>query len=62
MWISNLSKIKIPVPSIEIQTKIVKILDKLNYMQTETKGLLPHEIAQRQKQYEYYREKLLSFN
>ena len=62
MWISNLSKIKMPVPSIEIQTKIVEILDKLNSMQAETKGLLPQEITQRQKQYEYYREKLLAFD
>ena len=30
-------------------------------MLVDTKGLLPEEIAQRQKQYEYYREKLLTF-
>ncbi len=55
-------KIQIPLPCLEIQTKIVKILDKFESLISEAKGLLPKEIAQRQKQFEYYREKLLSFN
>ena len=62
LWISELSNIKIPLPSKEIQTKIVEILDKLNIMQTETKGLLPKEIMQRQQQYEYYRTRLFAFD
>ena len=53
---------KIPILSIEIQNKIVKILDKFQSLLADTKGLLPQEIEQRQKQYEYYREKLLTFN
>ena len=53
---------KIPVPSIEIQNKAVKILDKFQSLLADTKGLLPQEIEQRQKQYEYYREKLLTFD
>lgn len=52
---------KIPVPSIEIQNKVVEILDKFQSLLADTKGLLPQEIEQRQKQYEYYREKLLTF-
>ncbi len=55
-------KIQIPLPSIETQEKIVKTLDKFENLISEAKGLLPKEITQRQKQFEYYREKLLSFN
>ena len=53
---------KIPVPSIEIQNKVIEILDKFQSLLSETEGLLPQEIEQRQKQYEYYREKLLTFD
>ena len=58
----NLKNIKITLPPIEIQNKIVEILDKFQSLLADTKGLLPQEIEQRQKQYEYYREKLLTFN
>ena len=56
-----MEEIKIPVPNTKIQEKIINVLDKFQYLITETKGLLPKEIAYRQKQYEYYREKLLTF-
>jgi len=59
---SILIKIKIKLPSIEIQKKVVEILDKFQSLLSDTQGLLPEEIEQRQKQYEYYREKLLTFN
>ena len=59
---SILNKLKIDLPPIEIQNKIVEILDKFQSLSADTKGLLPQEIEQRQKQYEYYREKLLTFN
>lgn len=52
---------KIPIPNIWIQNKVVKILDKFQSLLADTQGLLPQEIEQRQKQYEYYREKLLTF-
>ena len=52
---------KIPVPHIKIQNKVVEILDKFQSLLSDTQGLLPKEIEQRQKQYEYYREKLLTF-
>ena len=58
----TLSKLKIPIPSIEIQNHIVTILDKFQDILSDTKGMLPKEIELRQKQYEYYREKLLTFN
>lgn len=58
----DIEKIEILFPPIEIQNKVVEILDKFQSLLSDTKGLLPHEIEQRQKQYEYYREKLLTFD
>jgi putative type I restriction enzyme specificity protein len=59
---SVLNKVKIDLPPIFIQNKVVEILDKFQSLLADTKGLLPQEVKQRQKQYEYYREKLLTFN
>ena len=59
---SVLNKVKIYLPPIPIQNKVVEILDKFQSLLADTKGLLPQEIEQRQKQYEYYREKLLTFD
>lgn len=53
---------KIPLPSIYIQNKVIEVLDKFQSLLSDTQGLLPEEIEQRQKQYEYYREKLLTFD
>ena len=58
----DIEKIKIFVPPIEIQNKIIKILDRFQELLSDTKGVLPLEIEQRRKQYEYYREKLLTFD
>lgn len=52
---------KILLPSIEIQNKVVEVLDKFQDLISDAEGLLPEEIEQRQKQYECYREKLLTF-
>lgn len=57
----NLSKILIPVPSMEIQERIVSILDKFDTLTNSITEGLPREIALRQKQYEYYRDLLFSF-
>jgi len=51
-------KIKVPVPPIEVQKEIVRILDNFTNLTAE----LTAELTARQKQYEYYRNKLLSFN
>ncbi len=51
----------IPVPHINEQNRIVLILDKLYSLSTDISIGLPAEIAARQKQYEYYRDKLLAF-
>ncbi|WP_019131946.1 restriction endonuclease subunit S [Peptoniphilus obesi] len=56
-----LNKIKINLPPLEVQSKVVEVLDKFQNLLSETQGLLPKEIEERQKQYEYYREKLLTF-
>lgn len=58
---SDLAKIKIPVPSIEEQRRIVSILDKFDMLTTSISEGLPKEIELRRKQYEYYRNQLLSF-
>lgn len=52
---------KIPVPSLEEQARIVAILDKFEALTNSISEGLPREIALRQKQYEYYRDLLLSF-
>ena len=57
----NLSKILIPVPSMEIQERIVSILDKFDTLTNSITEGLPREIELRQKQYEYYRDLLFSF-
>lgn len=53
---SELKKLEIPIPPLPVQTEIVKILDALTALTSE----LTSELTLRQKQYEYYREKLLS--
>ncbi|EJU9817969.1 restriction endonuclease subunit S [Escherichia coli] len=63
-WISNYSQKKIPIPcpdnpekSLAIQSEIVRILDKFSALTAE----LTAELSMRKKQYNYYRDQLLSF-
>lgn len=58
---SDLAKLEVPVPSIKKQERIVAILDKFDTLTCSIKEGLPREIELRQKQYEYYRDLLLSF-
>jgi type I restriction enzyme S subunit len=58
---SKLHKLSIPVPDIEIQKEIVYILEKFNTLCNDISTGLPAEIEARRKQYEYYRDKLLTF-
>ena len=60
-WISKYSKIKIPVPSLQTQQKVVDILDKFDTLVNSITEGLPREIELRRKQYEHYRELLLNF-
>lgn len=57
----NFLKFEIPIPPIPEQEKIVAILDKFDTLTHSISEGLPHEIALRRKQYEYYREQLLAF-
>ena len=56
-----LNKVKIAVPSLEEQERIVSILDRFDKLCNDISEGIPAEIEARQKQYEYYRDKLLRF-
>ena len=58
---NDLAKIKIPIPPFAEQHRIVSILDKFEALTTSISEGLPKEIELRRKQYEYYRNQLLSF-
>lgn len=58
---ATLNKLKIPILPLETQEKIVSILDKFDKLTNDISVGLPAEIEARQKQYEYYRNKLLNF-
>lgn len=57
----DFSKVLIPLPPIERQDEIVRILDQFDYFCNDLTSGIPAEISARQKQYEYYRDKLLTF-
>ena len=57
----DIEKISLPVPGITEQQKIVEILDKFEKLTNDISEGLPAEIEARQKQYECYRNKLLTF-
>ena len=68
LLIDGVKKVKLPIPfpsqpekSLAEQARIVSILDKFNALTTSLSEGLPREIELRQKQYEYYRDLLLSF-
>jgi type I restriction enzyme S subunit len=61
LLMKGFAKIHIPVPSPEKQDRIVAILNKFDVLTNSISEGLPREIALRQKQYEYYRDLLLSF-
>ena len=56
-----MEKIQIPIPPIEEQQRIAGILDKFDTLVNSISEGLPREIALRRKQYEYYRERLMTF-
>ena len=57
----SIKKMKIPVPTLEEQGRIVAILDRFDALCSALTSGLPAEIEARKKQYEYYRDKLLTF-
>ena len=58
---SKMAATKIPVPSLAEQERIVNILNRFDKLATDVSEGLPAEIEVRKKQYEYYRDKLLTF-
>ncbi|MBW5393186.1 restriction endonuclease subunit S [Brachyspira pilosicoli] len=58
---NKITKIKIPLPPIEVQKEIVRILDEFTEKTIKLQELLHRETILRKKQYEYYRDKLLTF-
>lgn len=58
----KLNDILIPVPPLSVQENIVKILDRFDKLNNDMSEGLPAEIEARKKQYEYYRDTLLSFD
>ncbi|WRC28152.1 restriction endonuclease subunit S [Helicobacter pylori] len=58
---ADIETLTIPIPPLEIQQEIVKILDQFLALTTDLLAGIPAEIEARKKQYEYYREKLLAF-
>ncbi len=61
VYSKDLQNFLIPIPPLEIQQEIVKILDQFSLLTTDLLAGIPAEIKARKKQYEYYREKLLTF-
>lgn len=59
--LKDISKFKIPTPPITIQNRIAEVLDNFDAICSDLNIGLPAEIEARQKQYEYYRDRLLSF-
>ena len=58
LYNDNLRKIQIPIPPLDVQAKIVKILDAFTALTAE----LTAELTMREKQYHYYRDNLLTFS
>ena len=57
----KIRKFEIAVPSLDVQNRIVNVLDNFEKICSDLNIGLPAEIEARQKQYEYYRDKLLTF-
>ena len=58
---NQMSNIEIPVPPLPVQEEIVRILDKFSTLVADISEGLPAEIEARREQYEYYRNRLLTF-
>ena len=59
--LAALAEMTLPVPSLAAQQRLVEVLDNFDAICTDLSSGLPAEIEARQKQYEYYRDKLLTF-
>lgn len=61
LLLDGLKRIKVPIPPLEEQRRIVLILDKFDSLVNDLSIGLPAELEARRKQYEYYRDRLLTF-
>ena len=61
LYKKHLYQLKIPIPPLEKQNQIVKILDTFSTLINDLEQGIPAEIKLRQQQYEYYRNLLLTF-
>ena len=61
LYNDSLCRIRIPVPPLAEQERIVAILDKFDALANDISSGLPAELEMRRKQYEYYRDRLLTF-
>ena len=59
--LAALAEMTLPVPPLAVQQRLVEVLDNFDAICTDLSSGLPAEIEARQKQYEYYRDKLLTF-
>lgn len=59
--VPSIENIKIPLPPLDVQEHLVNVLDRFDALCNDITSGLPAEIEARQKQYEYYRDKLLTF-
>ena len=59
--VPSIEEIEIPLPPLDVQERLVKVLDNFEAICSDLNIGLPAEIEARQKQYEYYRDKLLTF-
>ena len=62
IYLNQVSKIVLPVPPLKVQREIICMLDRYTMLTNELTAKLTAELTARQKQYEYYRDKLLSFD
>ena len=57
----GVKQLRVPLPSLDVQNRIVQVLDAFDALVNDLSSGLPAELAARRKQYEYYRNKLLTF-
>ena len=62
LWIGTYSDFKIPIPPLEVQREIIRILDSFADLTSELTENLSAELTARKQQYEYYRNTLLNFD
>ena len=61
LYNENLTNVAVPVPPLDEQERVVKILDRFDKLTNDISEGLPAEIEARRRQYEYYRDRLLTF-